>query len=265
MPKFQEVGFLSDELAEFRVNVRAAEEAAFRIAEQVNVLAMKMLWELPKHATTAEQKYFVACYARATQHFQCVLLLSENGAETDARALLRALAETVFLAAGMFKAKDMVARLEADNELHRKLMAESMKKMLLGQDPEADVSRFDAVLEEVEGAYPKDQGLRGIRWKELASEVEMPLLWEAAYRFTSGDAAHATLSSLNRHFVADAQGEHAGYDFNPSAKDIRRTFRPAVVAMLDLMKLAAEFVGQKAFEPELAYIVLEAKFFKEHW
>jgi hypothetical protein len=155
MPKFQEVGFLGDELSEFRTNVRAAEEAAFRIADQVNILAMKILWELPKQAKTAEQKYFVACYARATQHFQCVLLLIERGAEADARALMRALAETVFLGAGMFKVKDMVARLEADNELHRKMMAESMKKMLLEQDLKSDVSRFDVVLQEVEAAYPE--------------------------------------------------------------------------------------------------------------
>ncbi len=264
MPTFQEVGFLGDELAEYRANVRATEEASFRIADLANSVAMKILWELPKQAESAEQKYFVACYARATQHFQCLLLLHERGAEADARALLRALAETVFLAAGMFKAKGMVTRLEADNAVHRKLMAERMRAMLLERDAAADVSRFDAVLAEIAAEFPRES-LSRIRWDKLAQEVDMPLLWEAAYRFTSGDAAHATLGAFNRHFAADDQGEHVGYDFRPTAKDVRRTFRPAVVAMIDLMKLAIEHVGQKAFEADVSYIVLEAQFFKDHW
>lgn len=263
MPSFQEVGFLGD-LDEFRENVRAAHEASFRIADQVNAVAMRLMWELAGKADTQEKAYFVAAYARAAQHFQCLLLLTEKGAEADSRALLRALAETVFLAAGMFKAQNIVARLEADRELHRKMAAERIKALKLENDANANVATYDAVIAEVEAAYPKGQGLSGIKWQKLAEEVGLVPLYEAAYRFTSGDSAHATLAALARHMEADGEGFLEAYDFNPSADDLRSTIRPAIVAMLNLMELAMTNLGLPHYEADMRYLLLETQFFSEH-
>lgn len=262
MPSFQEVGFLSEELEQFRENVRAAHQPAFRIADRVNRIAMRMLWELPLSGLSAESAYFVAAFARAVQGFQCVLILTERGAEAEARTLLRSLAETVFLAVGMFKVPDMVDRLHEDNARHRRALANRMIQLNRGKEPPVDVSRFEQELVGIAAEYPNEP--RGINWSWLSGEVGLVLLYEAAYRFTSGDAAHATLESLNRHMEA-RDGELHQFVFNPSADDIRRTFRPAVAGMFKMMEVAAADMGLGQYTPELREIGLEAQVYRDYF
>jgi len=95
----------------------------------------------------------IMCYARAVQNFQGVILMSEHGAITEARILLRALAETLFLALGMFEKPDMLALLQEDAAAHRKGVANAVIQMNIAGRTGADLPHFEQVVNDVVAQY----------------------------------------------------------------------------------------------------------------
>ncbi len=226
MPNFTEVGFLGDELTEFRENVRAKHATGFHCVEQTNALAMRIMWTLPLADLDEAKAHAVMCYTRAVQNFQGVILMAERGAITEARILLRALAETLFLAIGLFEKPDMLALLQEDNAAHRKGVANAIIQMNIDGKTSADMSRFEQEVKDV---------------------------------FTSGDAAHATLESLNRHVQAKEGGDLHQFIFNPTDDDLGWTFHAGLASMVKLMELAVTKMGANQFEQDLQNLILELR------
>jgi hypothetical protein len=201
------------------------------------------------------------CYTRAVQNFQGVILMSERGAITEARILLRALAETLFLALGMFERPDMLALLQEDNAAHRKGVANAIIQMNIAGKTGGDMSPFEHEVKAVVAQYGDKP--RSINWSALAYEVGAGGIYEAAYRFTSGDAAHATLESLHRHVEAKDGGDLHQFIFNPNDNDLGWTFRAGLASMLKLMELAVTKMGACQFEQELQNLDLELRVYGE--
>lgn len=261
MPNFAEVGFLGDELTTFRENIRATHATGFHYMEQTNALAMRIMWTLPLADLDEAKAHAVMCYTRAVQNFQGVILMAERGAITEARILLRALSETLFLAIGMFEKPDMLALLQEDNAAHRKGIANAIIQMNIGAKTGADMSRFEQEVKDVAARYGEKP--RSIKWSALAYEVGVGNIHEAAYRFTSGDAAHATLESLNRHVQAKEGGDLHQFIFGPTDDDLGRTFRAGLAAMVKLMELAVTKMGANQFEQDLQNLILELRVYCE--
>jgi hypothetical protein len=261
MPDFTEVGFLGDELTTFRENVRAKHVIGFRYMEQTNALAMRVMWTLPLADLDEAMAHAIMCYARAVQNFQGVILMSERGAITEARILLRALAETLFLALGMVNKTDMLALLQEDAAAHRKAVANAIIQMNIAGRTGADLSRFEQVVNDVVAEYGDKP--RSIKWSALAYEVGVGDIHEVAYRFTSGDAAHATLESLNRHVQAKEGEDLHQFIFNPTDDDLDWTFRAGLASMVKLMELAVTKLGANDFEQDLQNLILELRVYYE--
>ena len=97
------------------------------------------------------------------------------------------------------------------------------------------------------------------RWSALAYEVGVGNIHEAAYRFTSGNAAHATLESLNRHVQANDGGDLHQFIFDPTDDDLDQTFRAGLASMVKLMELAVTKMGANRFEQDLQNLILELR------
>ncbi|QRR10921.1 hypothetical protein FPJ27_32870 [Burkholderia sp. MS455] len=261
MPDFTEVGFLGDELTQFRANVRTAHAAGFHYMEQANALAMRIIWTLPLADLDEAMAHAIMCYARAVQNFQGVILMSERGAVTEARILLRSLAETLFLALGLFEKPDMLERLREDHAAHCKGVANAVIQMNIAGRTGADLSRFEQTVAEVTAEYGERP--RSIKWSALAYEVGVGTIHEAAYRFTSGDAAHATLEALNRHVQAKDGGDMHQFIFNPTDEGLGETFRAGLASMVKLMELAVAKLGAGQFEEDLQNLILELRVYCE--
>lgn len=253
MPSFKEAGFLGDDVAQFRVNVRAAHAATFDLADKLNLLAMRMLWELPLDNLDEPRAYAVMCYARAVQNYQTAILMCERGALVEARTLIRAMAETVFLAWGFYKKQDMLERLIEDNAKHRKGDAKALLE--LGQRRGHDVQRFEQALAQISVEYP--QGPRWLNWAGLASEVGLDTLFYLAYRQTSGDAAHATLHALHRHAEIGDKGDLHSFIFNPTAEGVVPTLKAGMAGMVHLLGLAVNEMGMEHYEADVINLLLE--------
>jgi len=249
MKKFAEVGFLSDELAGWTVQTRKNFKAAFDIAERINELAMRMLFDLPAEEITDAHLFANLCFGRALQSFQGVLLLAERGALVDARALLRSCTESVIAISALRADPSMPQLLREEHDLHRLKLANA----LLNGDQALSAKAANEqrlIIEEIKTQYG-ERGPRRINWEAKAKDGGTASLYTIAYRQASTDGVHLTLSSLG-HYFADAVGEALPtLRFYPDSSNLDSTLFDACSAMLHALGVVTDWFGLPEHHEEL--------------
>jgi hypothetical protein len=185
--------------------------------------------------------------------------MCERGALTEARMIIRSMAESVFLAYAMCRKEDMVDRLVEDNAKHRKGTANALIE--IGRRRGRDVSRYEQEVAAIAADFPADGGPRAINWSGLAGEMDLITLYELAYRQTSGDAAHATLDALHRHVDVTPDGELLAYVFTPSDDGLIPTLKAAMAAIAQLLTLAVTEMGMQAYDADARNLMLEWRYY----
>ena len=71
-----------------------------------------------------------------------------------------------------------------------------------------------------------------INWAGAAITAGLTDLYMTVYRETSGDAAHVSLKSLERHVVIDKEGTIRGFRFHPEIEGVADTLSQAIAALL---------------------------------
>ncbi|MGN7980205.1 DUF5677 domain-containing protein [Burkholderia sp. 22313] len=255
MAGFDEVGFLSDELDQWK---RAAHEAyadAFGYAYRANAMALRVMKAIPMNVISDEMKWAIAAYARALGAFQCSILMIERGAMADARALARLCAETLIVAKGLVIVEGTLEILREDDANHS-IHAIARILEMNASNPETDdksLVPLKAKLAELETTFPKR---RSLNYRDLALRTDLAMFYEIAYRYTSGNGAHATLGALVRH-MKEQDGKQ-GYFFGPDIEDMASTLLTLNVAVTELIDLAVTRMGRTDDAAELRDLKL-------HW
>lgn len=260
MADFNVVGFMSDELSQWRENARKAFPGAFAIADRMNNMGMRMLWDLPTENLTEPQAWAVAGYARSIESFQTCILLAERGALAEARALARLCAEAVIVTAGLLKVEGTLAKMYEDDAKHRLGICNCVLEMNAGSKDAKQLARFEQEKAEIEAEFGKPNPLK---LGSLAVQSDNQLLYELSYRLTSGNGAHATLGSFRRHIKAGKDGHLDQYFFSPDVSDMRSTLLSANAAMIHLIGLAVDIMGLKSYEPESRDLILHWQVIRE--
>lgn len=261
MANFTEVGFLSDELAQWTKNAHEVFSEAFAIAYRMNNMGMRILWELPAQNLTEIQAWSIAGYARGIESFQTCVLLAERGALAEARSLARLCAEAVIVTAGLLKVEGTLDRLRADGAKHRLSLCNRMLEINAQNGDEKVLARFEEEKAKIVAEFGDDP--KPLKLAPLAHDVGFELLYELSYRLTSGNGAHATIGAFERHMCADENGYLDRYVFAPDASDMRSTLLAANAAMIHLIGLAVEFLGMNSYDAESRDLVLHWKVIKE--
>lgn len=255
MPSFDEVGFLSDELDQWKRAAHDAYSDAFTYAYRANGMALRLMKAIPVNGISDEMKWAVAAYARATGAFQCSILMIERGAMAEARALARLCAETVIVAKGLVTVEGTLDILREDDANHS-MRAITRILELNAEHAGADEKSLEllkAKLAELAAAFPKP---RSLNYRDLAQRTGLDLFYEIAYRYTSGDGAHATLGAFVRH-MKEEDGQH-GYFFGPDIAGMASTLLTVGVAITELIDLAVSRMGREEDAAELRDLKL-------HW
>ena len=258
MATFEEVGFLSDELDQWKHAAQQAQEAyadAFGYAYRANGMALRVMKAIPMQDISEEMKWAIAAFARATGAFQCAVLMIERGAMAEARAVARICAETLIVAKGLVNLPGTLEILrESDAEHSIRAIANIIGLNAANAQPdEESLERLRGTMAELELAFPKR---RSLNYRTLALNTGLELFYEIAYRYTSGDGAHATLGALVRHIKTE-EGNH-GYFFGPDIADMASTLLTVSVAITELIDLAVSGMGCGEFASELRDLKL-------HW
>lgn len=255
MATFEEVGFLSDELDRWKHAAHEAYADAFGYAYRGNSMALRVMKAIPTSDVSEEMKWTIAAFARTTGAFQSAVVMIERGAMAEARALARLCAETLIVAKGLVNVPDTLDILrESDAEHSIRAIANIIRLNADNAQPdEGALERLRVTMAELEQAFPKR---RSLNYRTLALSTGLEMFYEIAYRYTSGDGAHATLGALVRHIKAE-EGNH-GYFFGPDIAAMASTLLTVCVAITELIDVAVSGMGCEDFAPELRDLKL-------HW
>jgi hypothetical protein len=228
---FNRSGFLQGDDASRIAQVRQRYAAWFAFIDRLNTLAMSVLSrEVPK---VREELYVATLYARAVSMFQGAVLLSERGMLAEARTLVRACAETAIALGCVRLDPTFPGRLDEDHDRDRIAQANELLRMPETDPNVSPAQRADLgrVIAEMSSHY-HPQRPRKINWADAAVTAAMTDLYFTVYRQTSGDAAHVSLRSLERHVAADSSGTPLGFRFHPDTTGIPDTLSAAIAALL---------------------------------
>jgi hypothetical protein len=243
---FPESGFLAADNTPVAV-IRRRYERWFALISKINTFAMSVLTrEVPK---VPAELYAAALYARAVTMFQGAVLLAERGMGAEARTLVRGCAETAIALGCTRRDATFLKQLGADHDKHRIASANELLQL-----PESDpnIGEFQRqqlrqVVADVSAAYPA-AGPRRINWATASSAASMVDLYITVYRQTSADAAHVTLTSLDRHVRSDSAGEILGFQFRPNTEETVDSLSMAIAVLLKATE--AKIFGLQDVEAE---------------
>jgi hypothetical protein len=255
MATFEAVGFLSDELDQWKHAAQEAYAGAFGYAYRANGMALRVMKAIPMKDISEEMKWAIAAFARALGAFQCSVLMIECGAMAEARALARLCAETLIVAKGLVNVPGTLEILRESDAEHSIRAITNIIGLNAGnpQPDEQSLERLKGTMAELELAFPKR---RSLNYRTLALSTGLELFYEIAYRYTSGDGAHATLGAFVRHIKAE-ESTH-GYFFGPDIAGMASTLLTVSVAITELIDLAVNGMGYGEAAAELRDLKL-------HW
>jgi hypothetical protein len=173
--------------------------------------------EDPIEVSSEEERELVAIkaalYARALTLFEGALLLIENDRQLDFRVQSRGVIEATMYLIALDRNPAFVTRMKDDDFKNRQSRAAlhlGAKKFNGAEDVRQQLEEFVA-----QGL----QGAKAIQLGALLEGSEFDRLYRS-YRDISGDAAHVSLTALNRHYVENPTDGSATLIINPELDEI---------------------------------------------
>jgi len=202
--------------------------------------ATQFTQECPITVTSTEEQELVALkaalYARALTLCKSALLLIENDRQLDFRVHARGVIEAVMYLIALDRDPAFVTKMKDDDYKSR----QSRAGLHLNAKDFSGTTDVRVMLEEflAQGL----QGAKAIQLSTLLEGSEFERLYRV-YRDISGDAAHVSITSLNRHYVEHPANKSAMLVVDPALDelDLHLTFSDIGISMaiatLILMKI----------------------------
>ncbi|CAN7766006.1 DUF5677 domain-containing protein [Cupriavidus necator] len=228
-------GFLSPNVDAWRQEVRENATEWFALAEDINRASVAILVTLAPSSGSDRELGAAAMFARALQSFEAVILLTERGMLADAGALARNIVESAIYLGGLAMIADFPQRMAASNNAHFASMAAALAAHL--EDDMGDAEAAADMRTLVDDVKAKGYVLKDIKLLQLAKEVGLDPLYQVVYRKLSGDSAHASLESMNRHLARNASGRIEKLKFSPQRDGLEHILSAAIAAFLGAMEV----------------------------
>ncbi|CAN7387030.1 DUF5677 domain-containing protein [Variovorax sp. LjRoot178] len=201
-------GFLSEAARNLRAEAQGLYPDLVALLYAINRLAVDLQHQLEVTPDKSNKVTGAVLYARTLASTQASVLLLEHGMPTQARTVLRSSLETLFPLCAIAKEPSKADELLASHDADRRTLADRMKQW---KDPElrASIPLSDAELDAILKSPAKATNIF-----MLAKFADMEDWYHTLYTILSF-AAHAKVSDLDAHSVADADGELAGFQNEP--------------------------------------------------
>jgi hypothetical protein len=235
---FEEAGFLSRRAKRGIHEMRAANRAWFDLSYDVNTaltaIATRAM-DVAKGHNWSQEAVAVRLLLRTTQSFQAVVLLSERGMVSPARALARTIVEdSLCVAALLDKPDEVIQMLKDDAEHSRRGQGKFVSEEQLGGDP--------AMLATLEASVQAMEKKPRINWKEMAKRSVMLPQYLNYLRLSDG-AVHTSAASLDRHIARRPDKQGWAYRMGPGEPgDIAATLHRAVLAAMPVGIVVTQIV-----------------------
>lgn len=229
-------GFLAPVIDTWRLSARASTPEWFCLINRLNRTALGVLQGIAPNKSSDRELIAAALFARAVQSFEASILLAERGMLSDAGTLSRSVIETTIFLGGLALIRDFHKRMAADNKHHFFGMAKGISEFLEKSETDedkADAADLRALVQDV-----KDRGhdRKGINLKEVAAEVGMEPLYQVVYRQLSGNSAHPSITTSERHFARNALGNVEKLSFSPQRDGLEKALSVSITGLLGAME-----------------------------
>lgn len=250
LSSFEQRGFLSDELVANIPTVRDQNADLFQIAEEVNVLQMRVALEAAELARTnlqSPEAVAVRLLLRACGTFQSIVILTERGIVADARTLARSILEDAFAVAALVTdpVGFMAKYLEDTNEALRRQIIFITKQNL------SDAEVLEKLKEKLRSSSSGDT----LNLKALA--LMGPLAKQyLSYQRLSNDSAHPSATALSHHVYKEPGASGWIYtwqiaDEDTNAATLHTALQGALATAIGVVELLSIRTFDGAFDPIL--------------
>jgi hypothetical protein len=203
-------------------------------------LGMRVLRTLKLDKTSNPQLSVALLFGRALTSLQSVVILAERGLSADSRTVLRSAAETTIVLNAVAVDVTVTDLLVLRHQWHRRKLLTSWLNdpVAVAEMTDGQRATFAGEVATIDATHPavKKLGKDPIVIHDLAVRTGLLALYNAVYRPTSGDAAHASLFALDRHVRADAAAAIQGLTFGPSTLDLPSTLHASISAFAPAIK-----------------------------
>lgn len=238
-------GFLSPDLKGWTNSVRSDHKVWFDLAEELNKACMDAMYSAKPLQSSKKQLVASLIFRRTLQSFQGVILLAERGMMADARTLVRNCVESAITLGRASVDDNFIDDLISSNVKHHKAVADkilSSQDILNHLEPE-QTDKLKQLKRDL-----KDIHSDSMKLEQAAKKAGISVLYDTVYRKTSGDAAHVTVDSLNRHLQRDLEQNITGLSFQPETKDLNDTLSGAISALLFSLFALGKTFGRNEYE-----------------
>jgi uncharacterized protein DUF5677 len=220
---FERDGFFSPDLDQFRTAMRTTgpSKVWFDYALDLNRIGFDLLRTAATSRTENALFAMHGIFVRTHQSFQAALVLAERGLIGDARTVVRSGIEGAIAIQALGADASFVQRLIDTHHVNQRKTA----RLLLGAPQylatysQADIAAMRAAVAAVDAMETPTRRLRDISWADVAAK-HCPDLYQLLYRSFSNDGTHATLSSLDRYVVADANMQITAFKVAPDGAGV---------------------------------------------
>jgi hypothetical protein len=251
----EEEGSLAPTIVNTIAKIRADYAPWFEIAASFNKLAMRVLPTLRAGTANAQQLFAATLYGRTITSFQSAVILAERGLMADARTVVRAATETGIILAALASNAAVIDILELRHYYHRRKLYtvwlnDRASRASMSAD---DITALEQDIADIDMEYPtvKDMRTDPINIASLADQAGLISIYNAVYRATSSDAAHTSITALERHVRADAGGNIQSMVVGPDVGDLPDTISVAITMMSLAIEASTKLFAIHEFGDEL--------------
>lgn len=238
-----EQGFLSVDMQGWIKKHRAENQSWFRLAEDLNKIGHRLLGMVNVPASDNQAFLSALLFMRGMSDFQGAILMAERGMTQQARTLTRGCFETVFCFGAVRADSAFAEAFIRDDFSRRQTMARALLKLPAdgsGLDPH-HIEKLTGFLDHAAQSGVDAETLKFERAAQIAGLTEV---YDTFYRGLSNDAAHPSVTSLNRHVEADEDRVITGLRWGPDVQDVGGTVSFACTAAVHLIVFAMNMLNQ---------------------
>jgi hypothetical protein len=250
-----EEGFLAASSSNAAARIRKDYAPWFEAATSFNRLGMKVLPELQACTDNAQQLFAATLFGRALTSFQSIVILAERGLMADARTVARAATETALVLAALASNAAVLDIIELRHyyfrrKLHSVWLHDRASRATMTAE---QIAALEKEIATIDRDYPTVKDLRSdpVNVASLADQAGLTSIYNAVYRVTSTDAAHTSISALERHVRADARGQIQSLTVGPEVGDLPDTISVGITMLSLAVEAATGLFGVKHFADEL--------------
>jgi hypothetical protein len=116
---FEDAGFIDSSIQLWISKFHQNHSDLFSIAEKTNELCQKNMYVIDAHNKDPQELVIACLYIRILSNFQSIIILCERGMMPEARIILRAMYEAVFILGAIINDESLVLNYVNEHELDR--------------------------------------------------------------------------------------------------------------------------------------------------